>query len=166
MKWWCVWIVLFVSSNIFAQTHQRSSEIVDHISEAMCKCVNDALLNIDDEVKELVGYALLDSANGSQHIQSYLQNATTERAAEVIQQLQYFGALDSKMNTCISESTDVYQQFKFELDDLSYPEQGIVLMDFYDNQKTIEKLLNNLLLLEGCEFAHQFIRFGIELEKK
>jgi hypothetical protein len=132
----------------------------------MCKCVNDALLNVDDEVKELVSYALLDSTDGSQRIQFYLQSTTTDRAVEVMQQLQYFGSLDSKMNTCISESTDVHQQFKFELDDLTNPERGIVLVDFYDNQKTIEKLLSNLLLLEGCEFAHQFIRFGIELEKK
>ena len=166
MKRWCVWIILFASNSIVAQTHQRSSEIIDRISEATCKCITDALLNVDDEVKELVGYALLDSVNGSQHIQSYLENATPERAADVMLQLQHFGALDSEMNTCVSESTDVNQHLKFELDDLTSAERGIVLSDFQSNEKVIERILNNLFALEGCEFAHQFIRFGIELKKQ
>ncbi|HEY8935509.1 MAG TPA: hypothetical protein VIM65_09830 [Cyclobacteriaceae bacterium] len=166
MKGWCVWIILFASNSVVAQTHQRSSEIIDRISEAICKCINEALLDVDDEVRELVGYALLDSVNGSQHIQSYLENATPERAAEVMLQLQHFGALDSEMNTCVSESANINQHLKFELDDLANIERGIVLSDFQSNEKTIERILNNLFILKGCEFAHQFIRFGVELKKQ
>jgi len=159
-------LLMLTCVEVFAQTHPRSKALIDSVSMAMCKCMDKTFLSVDDEVKELIMQVVKDPVAGQQKIQDYLVNAGDERAAVVMSQLEKLGSIDSDLTMCFNASTARLENLANEIEGLTEDEQTQVLQDFDSEQKVMDLLMEGMHEQEGCDFAYQFIKLGLELEKK
>ncbi len=151
---------------LFSQTRTTTQKLIDTTSTKLCMCFNHAFDSLDSEVKGLIKEVLINPDSGQQKIQDYIKSVGKERSDEVIQQLQKMGSIDSDLTTCFNNATSIFQHLPCGLEDLSVDDQLIVMKDFESEEKTIDLLMQNLATKEGCEFAYQFMKLGLELEKK
>ena len=160
-------VLCLCNTIIFSQSyHPKSTQLIDTTSAVLCRCFNTTFDSLDNEVKDLLKEVLINPTDGQQKIQDYMKQAKEERIAEITQQFQQLGSIDSDLTTCFDNATHIFQHLPCGIEELSIDDQLIVMKDFESEEKTIDLLMKSLAVHEGCEFAYQFIKLGLELEKK
>jgi hypothetical protein len=161
------WLLLCLATTVLnAQPHPKTIERSDSVAAAMCQCMDTALVGIDPEIKELVELALRNPENGQQEIQNYMLLAGEMRAAEIVLQLQKFGAIDSELTACFNAATLTFQNLQADIAGLPAADQLFITLDFETEEKIISLLVDSMSRRGGCEFAYQFIALGLQLKNK
>lgn len=157
---------LVIPIPVFSQPHPKTKELSDSVAAAMCQCVDNTFLGIDSDIRDLVANAVNDPVNGPLIIQNYLAEVDQERAAQVNEQLQKLGSIDSDLTCCFNESAQRLKNLQIELEGLSASEQMLVASEFETEEKTIALLMESMRTRNTCSFAYHFIKLGLELAKK
>src|SRR6186713_627162 len=149
----CLLIFLMIEAiPVFAQTHPKTKGLSDSVAAAMCRCMDNTFLGIDDDVRNLIVNAINDTVNGSLIIQNYLAEVDQERAAQINEQLQKLGSIDSDLTCCFNESTQRLKNLQIELEGLSESEQLLVASEFETEEKTVALLMESMRTRSDCNF--------------
>lgn len=150
-----------------AQTSPTALQQVDTASVALCKCFNTTFGSLDSAIQNLIKAVLINPDSGQQEIQHYLMHADEKRTREVTLQLLKMGSIDSDLTACFRAATQIFENVTDNTQNHTAEDQ-IMVENEYEKIKryTTDLLLRKLAARSECIFAYQFIKLGLEFEKK